>query len=152
MGFLMLVSLLIDAGLAFLKDYLVTKIPEATVIIFEIINYVVAFIIITFIFAIIYKYLPDAKIKWRVTWVGALVTAALFSFGKYIIGFALANSNIGFMYGAAGSIVVFMLWIFYSSIILFYGAEITQQFAEKFSKDIQPKSYAVKFEIKEIEE
>lgn len=152
LGFIFLVSLLVDAGLAFLKDYFTSVLPNITVTLFNIINYIVTFVIITLIFAIIYKFLPDAKIKWKVTWVGALITAALFSLGKYVIGFALANTNIGFMYGAAGSVVIFLLWVFYSSIILFFGAEITQQYAEYFSHEIEPKSYAVKIKISEIDE
>lgn len=152
LGFIFLVSLLVDAGLAFLKDYFTDILPDITLTLFNIINYIMAFVIITFIFAIIYKFLPDAKIKWKVTWIGALITAGLFSLGKYAIGFALANTNIGFMYGAAGSVVIFLLWVFYSSIILFFGAEITQQYAEYFSHEIEPKSYAVKIRISEIDE
>ncbi len=152
LGFIFLVSLLVDAGLAFLKDYFASTLPVFTLTLFNIINYIVAFVIITLIFAIIYKFLPDAKIKWKVTWVGALITATLFSIGKYAIGFAIANTNIGFMYGAAGSVIIFLLWVFYSSLILFFGAEITQQYAEYFSHEIKPKSYAVKIKISEVDE
>ncbi|NJK87183.1 MAG: YihY/virulence factor BrkB family protein [Bacteroidales bacterium] len=83
--------------------------------------------IVMLIFALIYKFLPDAKIKWKVTWIGALITSILFMIGKSLMGLFLGNSNIGIMYGAAGSLVIILLWVFYSSFILYFGAEITQQ-------------------------
>ena len=85
------------------------------------------------------------------TWVGALITAFLFTIGKYLIGFLLGNSGIGEFYGAAGSLIIVLLWIFYSSIIFYYGAEITQQYAEMFEKTIKPKKHAVKISIEEID-
>jgi membrane protein len=151
-GFIMMVSLLIDASLSFLKDFLERYIDDYTLYIIRPINFVVSFAIITLIFAIIYKYLPDTKLKWRVTWVGALITAVLFTLGKYLIGWVLGSTNLNVMYGAAGSIVIFVLWVFYSSIIFFFGAEITQQFAVHFKYDIKPKDYAVQIEIHEVKE
>jgi membrane protein len=150
MGFILLVSLVIDAALSFLKDFLNNYIENYTFLFIRSINFILSFGILTFIFALIYKFLPDTKIKWRVTWVGAIITAVLFTIGKYLIGLVLGASNINVMYGAAGSVVAFVLWVFYSSIILFYGAEITQQYAEYYNFDIKPKSYAVQIEINEV--
>jgi len=150
LGFILLVSLLIDAALAILKDYINKILPDITVSLLEIGNVIISFGVIVLIFALIYKYLPDAKIKWKVTWMGSFITTVLFFLGKWLIEFAIVKSNIGVMYGAAGSLVVILLWIFYSSIIFFFGAEITYQYAEMYSHTIEPKENAVRIEISEV--
>jgi membrane protein len=150
LGFILLVSLLVDAGMSILNDFLMRNLPEFTVVIMTIANYLLSFAVVTLIFAMIYKFLPDAIIKWRVVWMGALITAALFTAGKFLIGFLLGSSNIGVMYGAAGSLVIILLWVFYSSMIFYLGAEITQQYAETYSRGITPKQNAVSIEIKEL--
>jgi membrane protein len=94
--------------------------------------------------------LPDAHIKWRITWTGAFITTILFIIGKILIGLALGTSNVGVMYGAAGSLVVILIWVFYSSIIFFFGAEITQQYAVMHGYPIEPKDYAVEIEVNEV--
>ncbi len=152
LGFIMLISLIIDAALSFLREFLNNYIEDYTLYLIKPINFVISFAIITVIFAMIYKFLPDANIKWRVTWVGAIITAVLFTIGKFLIGFALGATNINVMYGAAGSVVVLILWVFYSSIILFFGAEITQQYAIHFKHEIKPSNYAVGIEINEVGE
>jgi membrane protein len=152
LGFIMLVSLLIDAAISFVKNYLTDLFPDITLVLIQAANILISFAITTLIFAIIYKFLPDAKIRWRVTWVGALITAALFFLGKFLIGLALGNTNIGALYGTAGSVVLFLLWVFYSSIILFFGAEVTLMYSLKFDRDIVPENYAVRFEIDEVKE
>ncbi len=151
LGFILLISLVVDAAFSFLNDYLRDRFPDLTVYGFKIVNFAISLAITTFIFAVIYKFLPDARIKWRVTWVGAAITAGLFYLGKFLIGIFLGNTNIGVMYGAAGSLVVILLWVFYSSIIFFFGAEITQQYAEMYSHSIEPKDYAVTIEVNEVE-
>jgi len=151
LGFIMLVSLLIDAAISFFRDYLEELLPNLTVVIMEVGNYIVSLGIAMAIFAVIYRFLPDARIKWKITWAGAFITALLFTLGKLLIGLALGNSNIGIMYGAAGSLVLILLWVFYSAIIFFFGAEITQQYAEMHGHRILPKDFAVEIEIKEIE-
>lgn len=150
LGFILLVSLFIETGLSVLNDFLTRNLPDFTVVIMTIANYLLSFGIITLIFAMIYKFLPDANIKWRVVWTGALITAVLFTAGKFLIGFLLGNSNVGVMYGAAGSLVVILLWVFYSSMIFYLGAEITQQYASTYSRGITPKRNAVSIEIKEL--
>jgi membrane protein len=148
-GFILLVLLIVDAALSFFADFLTEYIDEYAIVLMRIVNIFVSFGVLTLIFALIYKYLPDTKIKWKVTWIGAIITAALFVVGRYVIGLALGMADIGVMYGAAGSVVIFLLWVFYSSIILFFGAEITRQYANYFDYDIKPKDYAVRIEISE---
>ncbi len=148
-GFILLVLLIVDAALAFFADFLTEYIDEYAIVLIRILSIIVSFGVLTLIFALIYKYLPDTKIKWKVTWIGAIITAALFVVGRYVIGLALGMADIGVMYGAAGSVVIFLLWVFYSSIILFFGAEITRQYASYFDYDIKPKDYAVRIEISE---
>lgn len=149
-GLIMLVSLIIDAGIAILDDFLSDTFPDATVLLIKVLNVIFSFGVVTVIFAMIYKFLPDARIKWKVTWIGALITAFLFTVGKYLIGMLLGSSGIGDMYGAAGSIIIVLLWLFYSSIIFYFGAEITQQYAAIYFKGIRPKAHAVRIEISEI--
>ena len=152
LGFILLVSLLIDAALAFLRDILTRFIADYALFLIEPINFVVSFGIVTLIFALIFKFLPDVKIRWSVTWVGALITAALFTIGKYLIGFALARTNYDVMYGAAGSIVMLIVWVFYSSMILYFGAEVTEQYALYFEHDIEPQNHAVRIRITDVME
>ena len=151
LGFVMLVSLIIDAAISFSREFINDILPNLTFLLIKIGNFIVSFGIVMIIFAMIYKFLPDAKIKWNVTWAGSFITTVLFVIGKFIIGLILGYINISVMYGAAGSFVVILLWVFYSSIIFFYGAEITQQYAALYAKKIEPKDYAVKIEIKEVE-
>lgn len=150
LGFIMLLSFLVDAALSVFRGFLHESFPDLTILIIQAGNFIVSFAIAMVIFAMIYRFLPDAHIKWRVTWVGAFITALLFIVGKELISFGLGSANIGAMYGAAGSLVVILLWVFYSSIIFYFGAEITQQYAEIYSHDIKPKEYAVRIEINEV--
>jgi len=149
-GFIIIASLLLDAGLSYIKDYLAELVPQVSFTLVKTANYVVSFGVLMLSFVLIYKFLPDGKIKWKVTWFGAFVTSILFTIGKFIIGFALGASNIGVIYGAAGSLVIILLWVFYASLIFFFGAEVTQQYAEMYSEKIVPKDYAVEIKIKEI--
>lgn len=150
LGFIMLLSFLVDAALSVFRGFLHDSFPDLTILIIQAGNFIVSFAIAMIIFAMIYRFLPDAHIKWRVTWVGAFITALLFVFGKELISFGLGRADIGAMYGAAGSLVVILLWVFYSSLIFYFGAEITQQYAEIYSHDIKPKDYAVRIEINEV--
>ncbi|MGF1586365.1 MAG: YihY/virulence factor BrkB family protein [Bacteroidales bacterium] len=150
-GFILLISLIIDGALGIFGDFLQGYIEGYALLLIRIINYIMSVGIMIIIFALIYKYLPDTQIEWRVIWVGAIVTAILFTAGKYLIGLGLGLSNIGVIYGAAGSAVVFLLWVFYSSLILFFGAEVTKQYAEYYNFKIKPKDYAVEFEVSEKE-
>jgi hypothetical protein len=136
-AFLLLVSLVLSAGLAALGQFLggVLPVPE---LVLHVINFVVSFAIITVLFAMIFKVLPDAQIAWRDVWTGAAVTALLFGIGKVAIGLYLGHSGTSSTYGAAGSLVVLLLWVYYSAQILFFGAEFTQLYANRFGSKVRP--------------
>ncbi|WP_140985338.1 YihY/virulence factor BrkB family protein [Asticcacaulis tiandongensis] len=137
-GFLLLISLVISAALtalnAFVSDY-------TPVFMAQIINHAVSFIVTTFMFAMVFKILPDVRIRWRDVWVGAAITAILFSFGKYLIGLYLGQSALSSAYGAAGSLIVLLVWIYYSTQIFFFGAEFTQVYTRHFSTEITPRTH-----------
>ncbi len=130
-GFLLLVSLVLSAGLQAAGKFLGDRIGISSGI-WELVNFVVSFGVITLLFAAIYKVLPDIEIAWRDVWIGAAVTALLFTIGKWLIGLYLGHSSTASSYGAAGSLVIVLLWIYYSAQILFLGAEFTQVYARKY--------------------
>jgi len=137
-GFLLMVSLIINSIIYltynFLGDYFDIILPAS-----EAVNIISSFIVITLLFAMIFKYLPDAIISWKYVWLGAVITSVLFSIGKYFIGLYLGNSSYGSTYGAAASVVILFIWIYYSGIILYLGAEFTQIFRRRYSKaELQP--------------
>jgi len=142
-GFLLLVSLVLSSLIAGFSEYLNNLAPGLDTLV-QIINFVVSFGITTLLFAMIFKYLPDVVITWSDVWFGAAATAILFSLGKFLIGLYLGNSSFGSSYGAAGSVIILLLWVFYSAQILFYGAELTQVYGRRFGSQIQPNRYAVR--------
>ena len=150
LGFLLLVSLVISAVVEAFGNHLKVWLSGASTVLLYIINQVVSIGISGFIFAVIFKVLPDAKIKWKDVIVGALVTTLLFLLGKFAISFYISKSNVGSTFGAAGSLVVLLLWIYYSSVILYFGAEFTMSYALHNGEPIEPADYAVT--IKEVEE
>jgi membrane protein len=141
-GFLLLVSLIVSAILASINTYFLGLLP-GTEIILEVVNFIVSLGIITLLFGLMYKYVPDVEIQWRDVWVGAAVTALLFTIGKTLLGLYLGNSGVLSTYGAAGSIIIILLWIFYSAQILLFGAEFTQVYAQKYGAYIRPDEDAV---------
>ncbi|HEY8916241.1 MAG TPA: YihY/virulence factor BrkB family protein [Chitinophaga sp.] len=151
LGFLLLVSLMINALVEGFMDQLREHFPHTAIMLFYITNLVLTFVIIWFLFGIIYKVLPDALIRWKDVAVGAFFTTLLFMLGKFIITFYIGRSNIGSAYGAAGSLVVLLLWIYYSAIILYVGAEFTKFYALQFGAEIRPSSYAVMYQVTEVE-
>jgi membrane protein len=151
LGFILLVSLIINGLIESLMERLQARFPELTVMMIYITNLVLTLLITALLFGIIFKVLPDAKIRWKDVTVGALVTALLFMLGKFGITFYIGHSTIGSTYGAAGSIVVLLLWIYYSSIILYFGAEFTKYYAARFGSRIVPRDYAVWVKQVEIE-
>ncbi len=142
-GFLLLVSLVISTAIAALVKYFGAYLPISAATL-EGVNFFVSLVIITIVFGLIFKYLPDAQIAWRNVWIGALMTFLLFVIGKFVLGFYLGNSQIGTAYGAAGSVIVVLLWIYYSAQILFFGAEFTKVFATRYGKGIVPAPNAVR--------
>lgn len=151
LGFLLLVSLAVTALIEGLNNQLKNIFPDVTVVIFYIINLVLTLTITTLLFAVIFKVLPDARIKWKDVWAGAFTTSILFMLGKFAISFYISRSDIGTTYGAAGSLVILLLWIYYSSFILYFGAVFTKNYALKYRGSIKPNEYAVT-EIKEERE
>jgi len=146
LGFLLLVSLVINSLVLSFGDKITEYIPaitKTTTLLIFILNNVITFAVVTGVFAVIFKVLPDVILKWKSALVGAAFTALLFSLGKYLIGLYLEKSNPGLVFGSAGSIIIILLWICYTSIILYFGAEFTQAYAEKYGKGIAPTKYAV---------
>jgi membrane protein len=140
-GFLLLVSLLVSAALAGLSKFLNELFPGVGILSI-IVSGLVSFAVITVLFAMIFKVLPDVKIAWRDVWIGAVVTSLLFAAGKFLLGWYLGRSTTISAYGAAGSIVLVLLWVYYSAQILFFGAEITKVYANRFGVRLQPSAYA----------
>ncbi|PVE25728.1 hypothetical protein DC522_02820 [Microvirga sp. KLBC 81] len=128
-GFLLLVSLIIDAGLSAVGAYIEPNFSGATAIL-RFLNSLVAFAIAVLLFAMIFKVLPNVDINWGDVWTGSLVTGLLFTIGKFLIGYYLGKSNVASSYGAAASIITILLWIYYSALILLFGAEFTKAYAE----------------------
>ncbi len=152
-GFLLVVSLLINTITDLLTSRLQRLFAEETVIVFKGLNLLILFVIISFLFSVIYKVLPDARIRWKDAMVGATFTGLLFLLGKFLIGVYLGSSSIASTYGAAASIIIILSWVYYSSIILYFGAEFTKVYALKMGKGIQPYQTAVfiiKREAKEL--
>lgn len=136
-GFMLLVSLVISAGISATEEVVASVLPFHEFIL-QLINTVISIGIITGFFALIFKILPDAEVAWNDVWLGAFVTALLFSIGKLLIGLYLGSSAIASSFGAAGSLVLLLLWVYYSAQILFFGAEFTQVYANKYGSRIVP--------------
>jgi len=151
LGFLLLVSLGVSAIIEALSNRLKAAYPDVTVVVFYVVDLVLTLIVTTLIFAVIFKVLPDAKIKWKDVMAGAIATALLFMLGKFAISFYISKSNVGSTYGAAGSLVILLLWVYYSAIILYFGAEFTKSYAIKYGDEIHPSEYAVTMKQVEVE-
>jgi membrane protein len=141
-GFLLLVSLILSSVLSALGGQLSDALPAYNIL-WQLLEVVVSFLVITLLFAALYKFIPDVEISWRDVWIGALVTSVLFAIGRFALGLYLGNSSTTSVYGAAGSLVVVLLWVFYSAQILFFGAEFTQVYANRFGSKIMPAKNAV---------
>jgi membrane protein len=141
-GFLLLVSLVVSAGMVAVTKFIGRLMP-GTMVVAYLVNILFSLLVTTVLFAMIFKILPDVKIAWRDVWVGAAATAFLFTFGKLVLGLYLAKANIASSYGAAGSLVVILVWVYYSAMILFLGAEVTQVYANRYGSHITPDRNAV---------
>ena len=138
-----MVTLAVHALVDLLHEKLKLWFDASTVLIFQGLNYIILFVIITTLFAIIFKVLPDAKIRWKDCYIGAMFTAVLFLVGKFAIGLYLGNSNIGVTYGTAASVVIILIWVYYTSIILYFGAEFTKVYTMNLGGGIVPDKTAV---------
>jgi membrane protein len=151
LGFLLIVTLAVSGVVEALSDRLQSHFHEVTVVFFYILDLTINFIVIAVLFGVIFKVLPDAKIKWKDVRAGAIATAILFMIGKFAISYYITKTNVGSTYGTAGSLVVLLVWIYYSSIILYFGAEFTKAYAIKFGGQIMPSDYAVIAKTIEVE-
>ncbi|MCL9683864.1 YihY/virulence factor BrkB family protein [Legionella maioricensis] len=141
-AFLLLVSLILNTSLALLSNYL-NRFMGTNIFIDLIISHLISFFIITLLFAMTFKILPDVELSWRDVWLGALITSLLFSMGKILLGFYLNKFHIASVFGAAGSLIIILVWVFYSSQIFFIGAEITKIFSLYKGKKIIPSRNAI---------
>lgn len=141
LGFLMMVSLIASAILAALQGYLDT-LGFGTIEWWRFVNNALSFTFATALIALIFKYLPDAVIEWRNVWLGALITSILLLIGRYLIGLYLGEASIGSVFGAAGSVVVFMVWVYYAALIFFFGAEVTHVVARYRGERVRPSDHA----------
>ncbi|WP_347157385.1 YihY/virulence factor BrkB family protein [Pontibacter chitinilyticus] len=147
---LLLVSFVISAAISILSGYLNKLLPDVGVWVIKLVDFIVSVGLITVLFGLIFKYLPDAIIRWKDTLIGAGVTALLFTIGKFLISWYIGTSDPGSAYGAAGSIIIILIWIYYSSMIVLFGAEFTQQYANRFGQHVRPKRHAVFVEEREV--
>ncbi|MBU3028383.1 YihY/virulence factor BrkB family protein [Zobellia galactanivorans] len=139
-GFLLLISFLVTAAISALNGYIRSILPDVIVYIAYILDFAVSVGIITILFALIFRYLPDTKIRWKTVWIGALITAVLFVLGKSLLGYYFGEADPGSTYGAAGTIVLILLWVSYSCLILFFGAEFTWVYARRYGHGVPKES------------
>ncbi len=151
-GFILLVSLILDAVLVIINNYFIEYVVDLPINMATIAHFILTQLILVVVFALMYRILPDAKVRWKDTWMGAVITMLLFGIGKYLIGIYMGNSDLGSSYGAAGSLVILLIWVYYSVVIFLFGAQITYYIAEHIGGNIIPKSQAVKVEMREIED
>lgn len=149
-GLVLLISLIVDASISFLRDILSRYFDPDFVVFAQVANIFVSLLIITSVFAVIFRFLPDVNVKWHPSWFAASFTAILFFIGKYLIGFIIGNSKLGAVYGAAGSFVVILVWIYFVSLIFYFGVEITHQYSKFYNHNNKPVNYAIPFEITPI--
>lgn len=150
-GLLIMISFLIQASLAFIGKYVIDIFPNLNLTLFELLNELVSFLIVVVWFAVIYRFLPSAKLNWKALWVGSLVTSLLFSVGRFLLVRFLPATNITSIYGASGSLVLILLFVFYSALIFYLGAAFTKVYAERRGIKFLPKPYAVRFKTVEVD-
>lgn len=144
--------LLLAIGVLLVASLVITSVLSGLFPEFSWISTLASFIVFVVLFAVMFKYLPDAKVSWRDVWIGAFATAVLFSVGVWVIGLYLGRSSPGSAYGAAGALVVFLLWVYYAALILFLGAEITQAYSYVYGERIEPAEYAERIDKHEMQQ
>jgi membrane protein len=151
LGFLLLVSLMLNTVMDVINSRLLIYFPDIAVNIFYILTIILLFTTTTILFAIIFKTLPDGEIAWRDALIGSSFTSFFFMFGKFAIGFYLGSSTVASVYGAAGSVIIILIWVYYSAIILYFGAEFTKVYSNEKGNKIIPNSYAVSIQTQVLE-
>lgn len=151
-GFLLLVSLMVNTVMDIINTRLMVYFPDTTIYLFYILNILILFATTTILFSIIFKTLPDGDIDWKDALIGSSFTSFFFMFGKFAIGFYLGSSTVATVYGAAGSVIIILIWVYYSAIILYFGAEFTKVYAHAHGNKIIPNAYsvAIKVEVTEL--
>jgi membrane protein len=150
-GFLLMVGLVVNSLMDLLNNRLARYFPQDTIYLFYVLNILILFISIALLFTVIFRTLPDGKVVLRDCIIGASFTAVLFMIGKFAIGAYLGSSSVASVYGAAGSVILILVWVYYSAIILYFGAEFTKVYAITHGQKIIPNEYSVQFIEKEIE-
>lgn len=145
-GFLLLVSFVLTAAVSALRDYIKESFPDILVLVAYLLDVFISLGVITVLFTLMFMFLPDARIRWKTAWLGAFITAILFVLGKFLMGYYFGQANPGSTYGAAGTIVLILLWVSYSCLILFFGAQFTYVYAKRYGSGIKPLSIARKKE------
>lgn len=145
-GFLLLVSFVLTAVITALNNYIVSNLPDVLLYVAYALDFIFSIAIISLLFALMFKYLPDAKLRWKTIWIGAILTAFLFVTGKLLLSLYFGQAEPGSTYGAAGTVVLILLWVSYSCLILFFGAEFTYVYAKRYGLGIEPSDIAVRSE------
>lgn len=143
-AFLLLISLVVSAALVAMSNWIAVDASGFVVIVFNVLNFILSLVVISILFGLMFKILPDAKVKWEHVWLGSLVTGLLFTIGKTALAFYFGKTDPASVYGAAGSIILILLWVSYSSMIMFFGAEFTATYAKMYSGDVPPSKIAKK--------
>ena len=143
-AFLLLISLVVSAALVAMSKWIAVDASGLVVIVFNVLNFILSLVVISILFGLMFKILPDAKVKWEHVWLGSLVTGLLFTIGKTALAFYFGKTDPASVYGAAGSIILILLWVSYSSMIMFFGAEFTATYAKMYSGDVPPTKIAKK--------
>ena len=150
-GLLLLVALIISTVITAISDYLALLAPGLTTVLIKLLDFLLSFTIITSLFAAIFKWLPDVKLRWKTTYLGAILTTVLFLIAEYAIGFYFGQSNPGSVYGGASSVVLILLWVYYTCLIVFFGAEFTVNYALHKREKVEPNEYAEPAIYQELE-
>lgn len=147
LGFVLLVSLVVDAVVSFLGDMLTRYLTPDFIVVAQMVNVFISLGIVTIVFTVIFRFLPDVKVHWSAGWFAGFFTAILFSIGKILIGMLVGNNNMGAVYGAVSAFIAILAWVYYASIIFYIGVELSRQFSLYYKHDNEPVNYAVPFRI-----
>ena len=140
-GLLLIVSLVLSAVVATLNRYKIDSVPGSAIL-WENLDFILSFGLLTFLFCLMFKYVPDVKIAWKDVFVGSIITALLFLFGKFLLGLYISKGSLGSAYGAAGSLIIFLAWVYYTAQIILFGAEFTQVYARMYGSKIRPSKHS----------
>lgn len=150
-GLILLIALIISTIITAISDYLAQVAPSITAFLLRVVDFLLSFTVITSLFAAIFKWLPDVKIRWKTTYIGAMLTTLLFLIAEYLISFYFGQSEPGSIYGGASSVVLVLLWVYYTGLIVFFGAEFTVQYALHKKERVEPNEYAEPAIYQELE-